>query len=225
MEGLSEFNAEDSNILKIDEDIVREFLEERKTQRDKISQEINLMYKKIQDTAQLYSADVESIGLFLKSVLKNFSKVFVMSKNLYAEARNLQSLNTFILRELSGWEKIQVDKNSQIEDLKAELEAERKLKIYFTDKSLKSEQRALSEENVKLGIEVKFQKKSEQLDQACRDKQELTARLQELEKDLKKMKGDNREIRKAYENGKEKYNKIIEELSVVKETILRMNLI
>ena len=41
------------------------------------------MYKKIQDTAQLYSADVESIGLFLKNVLKNFSKVFVLSKNLY----------------------------------------------------------------------------------------------------------------------------------------------
>ena len=103
------------------------------------------MYKKIQDTAQLYSADVESIGLFLKNVLKNFSKVFVLSKNLYSEARHLQSLNNFILRELSGWEKIQVEKNSLIEDLKAELEAERKLKIYFTEKSLKSEQRALSE--------------------------------------------------------------------------------
>ena len=126
------------------------------------------MYKKIQDTAQLYSADVESIGLFLKNVLKNFSKVFVLSKNLYSEARHLQSLNTFILKELSGWETIQVEKNSLIEDLKAELEAERKLKIYFTEKSLKSEQRALSEENTKLNIEVKFQKKSEQLNQTCK---------------------------------------------------------
>ena len=90
------------------------------------------MYKKIQETAQLYSADVESIGLFLKNVLKNFSKVFVLSKNLCTDSRQIQSLNTFILRELSGWEKIQVDLNSQIEDLKAELEAERKLKIYFT---------------------------------------------------------------------------------------------
>lgn len=77
------------------------------------------MYKKIQDTAQLYSADVESIGLFLKNILKNFSKVFVLSKNLYTESRNLQSLNTFILKELSNWQKIQVHYSSQIEDLKA----------------------------------------------------------------------------------------------------------
>lgn len=63
------------------------------------------MYKKIQDTAQLYSADVESIGLFLKNVLKNFSKVFVLSKSLYTEARNLQSLNTFLLSELARWDK------------------------------------------------------------------------------------------------------------------------
>ena len=102
------------------------------------------MYKKIQDTAQLYSADVESIGLFLKNVLKNFSKVFVLSKNLYTQAKNLQLLNTFLLKELNESEKGEIQKNSKIEDLKAELEAERKLRIFFTDKGVKSEQRALN---------------------------------------------------------------------------------
>lgn len=63
------------------------------------------MYKKIQDTSQLYSADVESFGLFMKNVLKNFAKVFVLGKNLYTEARNLQSLNTFLLSELSTWDR------------------------------------------------------------------------------------------------------------------------
>lgn len=42
------------------------------------------MYKKINNTLQLYSVDVETSKLFMKNVLKNFSKVFVLSKNLYA---------------------------------------------------------------------------------------------------------------------------------------------
>lgn len=72
------------------------------------------MYSKIKTTAQIYSIDVESIGKFINNVLINFSKVFVLSKNLYAEARNMQSLNTLILRELANWDKIEVQKNSQI---------------------------------------------------------------------------------------------------------------
>lgn len=56
------------------------------------------MYSKIKTTAQIYSIDVESIGKFINNILINFSKVFVLSKNLYAEARNMQSLNTLILR-------------------------------------------------------------------------------------------------------------------------------
>lgn len=42
------------------------------------------MYSKIKTTAQLYSVDVESIGKFMTNILINFSKVFVLSKNLFA---------------------------------------------------------------------------------------------------------------------------------------------
>lgn len=99
LSNVRDFNAENEyNLLEIDEEIVREFLEDRSNTREKISKEINLMYKSLQESAQLYSADVESIGLFLKNILKNFSKVFVASKNLYAEARNMQLLNNFLLR-------------------------------------------------------------------------------------------------------------------------------
>lgn len=66
------------------------------------------MYSKIKTTAQIYSIDVESIGKFITMLLINFSKVFVQSKNLYAEARNLQSLNTLILGELARWDKTKV---------------------------------------------------------------------------------------------------------------------
>lgn len=76
---------------------MREFLEDRKNSKQKLVQEISYMYGKIKTTAQIYSIDVESIGKFLTMLLINFSKVFVQSKNLYAEARNLQSLNTLIL--------------------------------------------------------------------------------------------------------------------------------
>ncbi len=65
-----------------------------------------MMHKKIETTAQLYGADVESTGLFMKHVLKNFSKVFVLSKNLYTQSRNLQILNQFLLGELSSWSKV-----------------------------------------------------------------------------------------------------------------------
>lgn len=61
------------------------------------------MYRKIHDSAQLYSIDEESIGMFLRNVLKNFSKVFVMSRNLYTEVRDLQKLNALILKKLSEW--------------------------------------------------------------------------------------------------------------------------
>lgn len=40
---------------------------------------------------------------------------------------------------------MKVEKNSEIEDLKAQLEAERRLKLFFTNESMKSEQRALAE--------------------------------------------------------------------------------
>lgn len=75
-----------------------------------------------------------------------------------------------MLKELSSWQKIQVQYTSQIEDLKAELEAESRLKLFFSEKCLKSEQKALNEENIKLTIENKYNKQTEKLDQICREK-------------------------------------------------------
>jgi hypothetical protein len=63
------------------------------------------MYKKITSTLQLYSADLETSSMFIKNVLKNFSKIFVLGKSLYTQARNIQQLNTFLLSELSQWDK------------------------------------------------------------------------------------------------------------------------
>ena len=57
----------------------------------------------------------------MKNVLKNFSKVFVLSKSLYAEARNLQFLNQFLLNEVVQWDKSEIKSKSKIEDLNAEL--------------------------------------------------------------------------------------------------------
>lgn len=55
------------------------------------------MYNKISSTYQLYRADLETSGLFIDNVLKHFSKVFVLSKNLYFQAQSLQKLNSFLL--------------------------------------------------------------------------------------------------------------------------------
>lgn len=78
-------------------------MEEQKKSKEKTNLDINEMYKKINGSAQLYSIDEESIGMFLNNVLKNFSKVFVMSRNLYTEVKNLQNLNSLILKKLSEW--------------------------------------------------------------------------------------------------------------------------
>jgi hypothetical protein len=59
------------------------------------------MYKKIHNTAQLYSADVESIGLFLNNLEKNYSKLFVAGKLLASEIKSLQILNTYLLAMVS----------------------------------------------------------------------------------------------------------------------------
>lgn len=59
MSNLRDFNSENPhNILEIDEDIVREFLEDRKNSKQKLVQEISYMYGKIKTTAQIYSIDV-----------------------------------------------------------------------------------------------------------------------------------------------------------------------
>jgi hypothetical protein len=46
-----------------------------------------------------------------------------------------------------------------------------------------------------------------------------------LTKANEKLTGENREFRKLYELTREKYNHVIEELVVVKETIIKMNII
>lgn len=97
---------------------------------------------------------------------------------------------------------MKVEKNSEIEDLKAQLEAERRLKLFFTNESMKSEQRALAEENIKLSIESKYLKQAEKLDALFKEKEELSVKLVECQKDVKNLRSDNKEIRKAYENGK-----------------------
>lgn len=131
------------------------------------------MYNKICNSFQLYRADLESSKLFIENILKHFSKVFVLSKNLYLQAQNLQQLNYFLLSELNKWDRMEIDKNLQLEDIRAELEAEKKLKLFFTDKSIKSEQKALIEENLKLTFEMKYNKLTDLMNVTCAERDEL----------------------------------------------------
>lgn len=56
---IRDFNKDNpNNIMEIDEDIVREFLEDRRNSREKMFKEISVMYSKIKTTAQIYSIDV-----------------------------------------------------------------------------------------------------------------------------------------------------------------------
>ena len=73
-------------------------------------------------------------------------------------------------------------------------------------------------------MEMKYNKQIEKLDEVCRQKEELKMKIDGLQGQLKQIQNENKQIRRAYENGRQKYNKIIEQLGVVKETILRMNI-
>lgn len=79
------------------------------------------MYGKISNTFQLYRADIESSRLFIENILKHFSRVFVLAKSLYMQAQNLQQLNSFLITELNKWDRMEIDKELQLEDLKAQL--------------------------------------------------------------------------------------------------------
>lgn len=72
------------------------------------------MYKRIHNTAQLYSADVESIGLFLNNLEKNYSRLFVASKMLTTDAKYLQILNSYLLSMLADRHHTEVLKNSEL---------------------------------------------------------------------------------------------------------------
>ena len=79
------------------------------------------MYKKIRQSYDIYRVDEDSRTNFVSNIFKHFSKVFVLAKSLYFEAEQLQNLNSFLLSELNTWDRMQIDKNLQLEDLKAEL--------------------------------------------------------------------------------------------------------
>jgi hypothetical protein len=79
------------------------------------------MYGKISSTFQLYRADVESSRLFIENILKHFARVFVLAKELYLQAQSLQQLNHHLLKELNTWDRMEIDKGLQLEDIRAEL--------------------------------------------------------------------------------------------------------
>lgn len=212
-------------MLEVDKSIVNEFLEERSQERDQLVKLFEEMYGKIKTTYELYRADQESSSLFISNTLKHMSRVFVLAKSLYLQVQNLQQLNYFLLSELNKWDRMEIDKNLQLEDLKAQLEAERKLKLFFTDKSIKSEQKALLEENLKLTYEMKYNKLNDLMNITCSEKDEIAKKNENLSKSNERLSSECRELRKAYEGIREKYNHVVEELVVVKETIIKMNII
>jgi hypothetical protein len=51
--------------------------------------------------------------------LKHFARVFVLAKELYLQAQHLQQLNHFLLKELNTWDRMEIDKSLQLEDIRA----------------------------------------------------------------------------------------------------------
>lgn len=182
------------------------------------------MYGKISSTFQLYRADEESSRLFVENALKHLARVFVLAKELYVQAQQLQQLNQFLLKELNAWDRMEIDKGLQLEDIRAELEAEKKLKLFFTDKSIKSEQKALLEENLKLTFELKYHRLTDLMNVTCAEKDDLLRRNDALARANDQLAAQGRDSRR-YEAVLEKYNKVTEELAVVKETIIKMNIV
>lgn len=78
---------------------------------------------------------------------------------------------------------------------------------------------------MKLTYEMKWNKLQELMNSTIGEKDELSRRMEVALKNNKALLNDNKELKRAYEVSKEKYNKIIEELTVVKETIVRMNIL
>ena len=105
------------------------------------------------------------------------------------------------------------------------MEAEQKLKLFFTDKSIKSEQKALLEENLKLTYEIKYNRLNGLMNVTCAEKDDLSGKYHAISKAHDKLLAESKELRRLYEYTRDKYNHVIEELAVVKETIIKMNII
>jgi len=78
---------------------------------------------------------------------------------------------------------------------------------------------------MKLTFEMKYEKLSDSMNVICAQRDDLLKNTQELKNSHELLAQEHRETRKHYESLKEKHHKIIEELTVVKETILKMNII
>lgn len=49
---------------------------------------------------------------------------------------------------------------------------------------------------------MKYNKQIEKLDEVCREKEELKAKIDTLQGQLKQIQNENKEIRRAYDNGR-----------------------
>lgn len=56
---------------------------------------------KIALSESIYSVDESSLRQFYQTIMRYFTILFVLSKQLFSEARDLQYLNNFLLSELS----------------------------------------------------------------------------------------------------------------------------
>ncbi len=82
--------------------------------------------------------------------------------------------------------------------MRAELEAEKKLKLFFTDKSIKSEQKALLEENLKLTFEMKYNRLTDLMNVTCAEKDELFRKNDAMTKANEQLTQQAKESRRRY---------------------------
>ena len=182
------------------------------------------MYRKIHNTAQLYSADVQSIGLFLNNLEKNYSKLFVAGKLLAAEAKNLQILNSYLLSMLSQRHNLEVTKNSEIEDLKAQLESEVRIKTFFSNKSHYSEQRALILQNQKLNQELKLRELTAKYNESEKLSSAAKEQLEELQRKNNLLVRDNKSLKQNYDSTSSKYKAVMQELQLLQQTLVQLKI-
>lgn len=72
---------------------------------------------------------------------------------------------------------------------------------------------------------MKYNRLNDVMNLTCSEKDDFARKNEALTKANEKLSVESRELRKLYEITKEKYNHVIEELTVVKETIIKMNII
>ena len=212
-------------MLQVDHEVVGEYERERGREEERLGKLVEVMEQKISSSVELYRADPHSIRPFTQNILRMFARLFVAGKATLAQAQRLHQLNCFLLREVGRRDQERVDVGAQLEDLRAQLEAETKMRLFFTDKSIRSEQKALFEEHLRLTQEVREQQLTEGLRGVERERTQLQEENLALVETNRSLDGERVQAVRQWEGLRERHRKLTEELAVLRETVLKMSIL